>query len=190
MVEDPAIVEASILKAQALSRQIVCLNEDLNAYGQRIAALFAAHPERALFEALPGAGPALAPRLLVAMGTDRQRFASAEEVASYSGIAPVTERSGKHTWIHWRLSCCKFLRQTFHEYANRSRQKSRWAAAYYDSQRARGTSHHAAVRALAYKWIRIIYRCWEQREVYDEARYLASLERRNSPLTKVMAEAA
>jgi len=190
LVEDPAIVEASILKAQALSRQIVCLNEDLNAYGQRIAALFAAHPERALFEALPGAGPALAPRLLVAMGTDRQRFASAEEVASYSGIAPVTERSGKHTWIHWRLSCCKFLRQTFHEYANRSRQKSGWAAAYYDSQRARGKSHHAAVRALAYKWIRIIYRCWEQREVYDEARYLASLERRNSPLTKVMAEAA
>jgi hypothetical protein len=51
-------------------------------------------------------------------------------------------------------------------------------------------SHHAALRALAFKWIRIIYRCWKQREKYDEAKYIAALERRNSPLVKYMAEAA
>ena len=190
LVEDPAIVETSILKVKSLSRQIACLNEDLEEYDHRIAGLFKIHPERELFESLPGAGPALAPRLLVAMGTDRERFTSAEEVARFSGIAPVTERSGQHTWVHWRLACSKFLRQTFHEYANMSRHQSSWANAYYGMQRARGKSHHAALRALAFKWIRIIYHCWKQGEVYDEAKYLTSLVKRHSPLVKFMAEAA
>ena len=124
------------------------------------------------------------------MGTNRERFATAEEVATFSGIAPVTERSGKHTWIHWRLACSKFLRQSFHEYANLSRHQSDWANAYYDMQRQRGKSHHAAIRALAFKWIRIIYRCWKLQEVYDEAKYLTSLVKRQSPLIKFMAQAA
>ncbi len=190
LVEDAAIVETSALKVKALSRQIACLNEDIDDYERRIAKLFAAHPEHDLFDALPGAGPALAPRLLVAMGTDRERFLTSDEVANFVGIAPVTERSGQHTWVHWRLACSKFVRQTFHEFANMSRHQSAWANAYYEAQRARGKSHHAALRALAFKWIRIIYRCWKQQEVYDEAKYLAALEKRNSPLVKLMAEAA
>ncbi|NKB72773.1 MAG: transposase [Candidatus Latescibacteria bacterium] len=190
LVEDAAIVEVSALKVKSLSRQVAGLNVDLEEYDRLIASLFAAHPENALFDGLPAAGAVLAPRLLVAMGTNRQRFATAEDVATFSGIAPVTERSGQHTWVHWRLACSKFLRQTFHEYANQSRRKSLWAAAYYEVQRARGKSHHAAVRALAFKWIRIIYRCWKQQEVYDESIYLAGLEKRNSPLIKYMAEAA
>ena len=190
LVEDAAIVETSALKVKALSRQIACLNEDINEYEQRIEALFETHPEHDLFDALPGAGAALAPRLLVAMGTDRERLQSSDDVATFVGIAPVTERSGQHTWVHWRLACSKFLRQSFHEFANMSRHQSAWANAYYEVQRARGKSHHAALRALAFKWIRIIYHCWKHREVYDEAKYIASLEKRNSPLIKLMAEAA
>jgi len=190
LVEDAAIVETSALKVRSLSRQIACLNEDLDEYEHYIAALFKAHPESDLFNTLPGAGAALAPRLLVAMGTDRTRFDSADAVATFSGIAPVTERSGQHTWVHWRLACSKFLRQSFHEFASMSRRQSAWAHAYYEVQRARGKSHHAALRALAFKWIRIIYRCWKQREKYDEAKYIAALERRNSPLVKYIAEAA
>ena len=138
----------------------------------------------------PEGGPALAPRLLVAMGTDRERFHTSDEVATFVGIAPVTERSGQRTWVHWRLACSKFLRQSFHEFANMSRHQSTWANAYYETQRARGKSHHAALRALAFKWIRIIYHCWKQREVYDEAKYLAALAQRHSPLIKFMTEAA
>ena len=190
LVEDAAIVETSALKVKSLSRQIACLNEDIDEYEQYIAALFETHPERDLFETLPGAGAALAPRLLVAMGTDRARFDAAEDVATFSGIAPVTERSGQHTWVHWRLACAKFLRQSFHEFANMSRHQSTWADAYYEMQRARGKSHHAALRALAFKWIRIIYHCWKQREVYDEEKYLVALAQRHSPLIKFMSEAA
>lgn len=148
LVEDAAIVETSALKVKSLSRQIACLNEDIDEYEQYIAMLFETHPESDLFEALPGAGAALAPRLLVAMGTDRARFDSAGEVATFVGIAPVTERSGQHTWVHWRLACSKFLRQSFHEFANMSRHQSPWAHAYYEEQRARGKSHHAALTIL------------------------------------------
>jgi transposase len=140
------------------------------------------HPDYALFDALPGAGPVLAPRLLVAFGEQRERYGAAEEIQKYAGIAPVMERSGKQSWVHWRCQCPKFLRQTFVEWAAESIRFSGWARAYYEQQRAKGASHQAAVRALAFKWIRIVFRCWQNRTPYDESVYLAALQRRGSSL--------
>jgi hypothetical protein len=80
----------------------------------------------------------------------------------YSGIAPVKEASGNSEWVHFRWSCPKFLRQTFHEFAFLSSRSSAWAKAYYGRQRAQEQSHSGAIRALAYKWIRIIFRCWKE----------------------------
>src|ERR1700730_4916010 len=68
---------------------------------------------------LPGAGPHLTPRLLAAFGEQRDRFKGADELQKYSGIAPVTERSGKKCWVDWRWQCPTFLRQTFVEGAAR-----------------------------------------------------------------------
>ena len=99
-----------------------------------------------------------------------------------SGIAPVTERSGKSEWVHFRWACPKFLRQTFHEFAAHSMGKSTWARAYYQAQRKNQKSHHAVVRALAYKWIRIIFRCWKEGKPYEEQTYLQSLKRTGSPV--------
>ena len=94
-------------------------------------------------------------------------------------------RSGKTCWVHHRLACPKFLKQTFHEYADQSIRFSTWARRYYDQQRDAGNSHHAAIRALAFKWIRILFRCWKDRTPYDEATYLAALRRKGSPLVKI-----
>jgi hypothetical protein len=68
----------------------------------------------------------------------------------------------------------------FHEFADQSIRYSAWSRAYYDLQRSRGKDHHAALRALAYKWIRIIFRCWKDNKPYDEATYIDSLRRRGS----------
>ena len=62
-----------------------------------------------------------------------------------------------------------------------------WAKAYYDQQRAKGKSFHTAIRALAFKWIRIIYRCWMNRRPYDELHYIKALQKANSPLLKFIA---
>ncbi len=82
------------------------------------------------------------------------------------------------------------MRQSFVEYAGESIRHSFWARAYYSSQRAKGKSHQAAVRALAFKWIRIIYRCWQTRVPYSEVKYLESLRKKGSPLLSYAAQHA
>jgi hypothetical protein len=79
------------------------------------------------------------------------------------------------------LACPKFLRQSFHEFAGHSIRFCDWAADFYQYQRTRGKGHHAAVRALAYKWIRILFRCWKTRQPYDPELYLKSLTQRGAP---------
>lgn len=99
-----------------------------------------------------------------------------------AGIAPVIERSGQKSWTHCRYCCPKFLRQTFVEWAGQSVRYSFWAKAYYQQQIARGKHHNTAIRALAFKWIRIVFKCWKDNKPYDETTYLEALKKRNSPL--------
>jgi len=182
LTEDQAILTASTLATQTLARQIRAINVSINQYDQAIKTLFKDHPDSFIFNSFPGAGPNLAPRLLTAFGSDRERYAGAVDVQTYSGIAPVVERSGKQQWTHWRWACPKFIRQSFHEFARCSIGYSLWARAYFDQQKEKGASQHAAFRALAFKWIRILYRCWQERVPYDEDRYIESLKRHGSPL--------
>ena len=179
---DDAVITPHRLQAVMLVDQLRVALNAIKLYDTQIAELAPRHPDFALFDALPGAGPSLAPRLLVAFGEQRDRFNSAAELQRYAGIAPVTERSGKKCWVHWRWQCSTFLRQTFVEWAAQTINKSFWAGAYYQQQRDKGCSYNAAVRALAFKWIRILYRCWQTRTPYDEAIYLKALKRRGSPL--------
>jgi transposase len=182
LTNDDAVITPYRLQTLTLVDQLVVALNALKMYDKEIATLAAEHADFELFNTLPGAGPQLAPRLLVAFGEQRERFANAAEVQKYSGIAPVTERSGNKHWVHWRWQCPTFLRQTFAEWAAQTINKSYWAGLFYYQQRAKGCTHHAAVRALAFKWIRILYRCWITRTPYDEARYLKALKDRRLPL--------
>ena len=146
-------------------------------------------PDHKLFAVLPGAGPVFSRR---ACSPPSESAASASPTPprsrSYAGIAPVTERSGNKHWVHWRWACPKFLRQSFVEWAAETVARSFWARAFYDSHRAKGASHNATIRALAFKWIRILFRCWVDRTPYDESRYLLALQKRHSPLLKFAAQ--
>ena len=182
LTRDSALVEASALMAQGLAEQLSAAIAVIARREPEMEKLFGPHPDHDLFSGLPGAGEALAPRLATAFGSDRDRSQSAEDVLKFSGVAPVTEKSGKTQWVHWRMACPQFVRQSFHEFAAASCKNSPWARAYYQQQRKGGADHHAAVRSLAYKWIRILYRCWKDRTPYDEQLYLQSLKRHRSPL--------
>ena len=179
---DEAVVEPHRLQALVYVEQLRVLLDAIKRFDIQIESVAKQHDDYALFTALPGAGPSLAPRLLVAFGEQRERYKSAAEVQKYSGVAPVTERSGKKHWVHWRWQCPTFMRQTFVEWAAQTINKSYWAGEYYRQQREKGSTYQAAVRALAFKWIRILYRCWQTRTPYDEVTYLKALERRGSPL--------
>lgn len=182
LTTDGAILKSSVVAVRMLASQLRVLFHSISEYDEEIAQAFAEHPDCDIFKSLPGAGPQLGPRLLAAFGTDRERFPKCEDLQSYSGIAPVIEASGKSSWTHWRWSCPKFLRQTFVEFAAHSIGFCAWARAYYQLQRSHNKSHNAAVRSLAFKWMRILYRCWKDRVPYDDARYMKSLELRGSPI--------
>jgi len=187
LTTDVAVIEPLRLSVQAYATQLRTVLAHVATFDDRIAALFATHADRAVFVSFPGAGAVCAPRLAAVFGTDRTRWPSAAALQAHAGIAPVTVRSGKSVWVHHRLACPTFVKQTFHEFADQSIRFSRWARAYYDQQRARGNDHHAALRALAYKWMRILFRCWTERRPYDEDTYIDALRRHGSPLAKNIA---
>lgn len=186
-IRDRAVIEAKSTVVKVIVQLIRSLVEGIANLDEKVEEAATAHPDFFIFDSLPGAGAALAPRLLAAFGSQRERYSNAGEVQSYSGIAPVMERSGKKQWVHFRVACPKFLRQSFHEWAGHSIMYSVWARSYYQQLRSRGQGHHAAVRALAFKWIRVVFRCWKDAVVYDERKYLASLARRGSPLSATVA---
>lgn len=186
LVDDRAILAVGTRMIEALVQQLRALGESIRTYDQDLAKLMDAHPDAEVFRSLPGAGAAMAPRLIAAFGADRERFATAEDVQIASGIAPITVQSGKSRATRRRRACSKFVRQTFHEFADHSLKASAWALACYRMLRARGMRHHAALRSLAFKWIRILFRCWQTQTPYDETRYLQALKRTNSPLLAFM----
>lgn len=180
LTADNAIIRSHQTSVRTYLDLVAVLRDRIRELDKEIAQLFQEHADAPIFDSFPGAGDALAPRLLAAFGSLRDRYASANELQSYSGIAPVISRSGKQCCVFFRRGCPKFLRQTFHEYANCSMQKSGWAREFYDRQKALGKGHHAAVRALAFKWIRILFRCWKDSVPYREDVFLAA-RARNAP---------
>jgi hypothetical protein len=180
LTTDLAIVESGRRMAQLLVQVIQTLNPIIDQYDERIAKVFDAHPEAELFRHLPGCGPVMGPRLCAFFGTDRLRYEAAENVINYSGIAPVTIKSGKSKTVLFRVACPKFDRQTFHEFARLSVAKCQWARNYVDYYTDKGKKYHTLIRALALKWIRILFRCWQTRTPYDEAKYMQALKKRGS----------
>ena len=177
---DRAVVESGTLFVQDVIGQLRLLRKGIQQYDERIETLVEQHPDFPIVSSFPGAGKALAPRLIAALGTQRDRFPDAGSMQSYSGIAPVREASGKRQWVHTRWACPKFVKQTFQEWAQHSLRRCAWARAHYEAQRARGKGHQSAVRSVAFKWIRILFRCWKDRTPYDDLRYSDHLQRRQS----------
>ncbi len=184
LTEDDGIILPHQLLVQALGAQLRTTLLSIHTFNEQIETLYEDHPDAPLFDSLPGAAQVYAPRLLAAFGEDRDRYQSADEILKYVGIAPVIERSGQKYWTHWRYACPTFLRQSFVEWAGQSIQGSSWANAYYQRQKERGKSHQVAIRALAFKWIRILFRCWKNRTPYNETIYLRAMQQKRSPLVE------
>lgn len=181
LTTDAARVEVAILLLRALLDQLKVLQQHIPRFDEQIRQAFAQHAERDLFRDLPGAGAQLAPRLCVAFGTLRSLYPDPASLQQFAGVAPVREKSGNQVWTHWRWQAPTFLRQTFVEWAGQTVRYSQWAKAYYQRMIKKGKKHAVILRALAFKWIRVLWKCWQDRKPYDEARYLKQLIHRKSP---------
>mgnify|MGYP002621029773 CR=1 FL=1 len=185
LTNDQAIIRPNVMMVKSLTNQLNALRGAIEKFDLSIRDLMATNEDAAIFRSLPGAGEALAPRLLVTLGSDRSRFESAESLQCFTGIAPVTKQSGQRRTVHRRYAkyvCPRFQHQGFVEWVGQTVPRSVWARAYYDQQKEKGVGHWAILRGLAYKWQRIIFRCWQNRECYDEQKYLKALRRAKSPL--------
>ena len=181
LTTDPARVEVAVLQVRLLLDQLRAFRKHIPLLEAEIKTVFAEHEEAFLFRNLPGAGPALAPRLCVAFGTDRSLYPDPDSLQKLAGVAPVREKSGQQVWTHWRWFAPTFLRQTFVEWAAQTAEYSSWAAKFYKRMEAQGHKRQTILRALAFRWIRVLWKCWQTRTPYNEATYLTQLRRRKSP---------
>lgn len=184
LTSDEAIVTCGIMVTRSLVRVIRALIEAIAEIDDHLQRIYSNHLEHDLLDSFPGLGPILGARVAALLGSDRDRFDSRESLQLMTGIAPITKRTGgTHGTIsvHRRVRRSKFLHQTIVEWAAQTIHHSTWARAFYDQQRdAKG--HWSALRALGYKWLRILFRAWKDRQLYNETTYLESLAKRGSPL--------
>lgn len=174
------ISAALALRIQTLVSQLKALEKQLGAYRKRIEALFPTLEDAELFLSLPGAGPKLAPRLCVMFGEQHTLYESAAPLRQLSGVAPITKKSGRKKEVLIRRACRKFWRNTLFLYAQHSQRYCKWARAFYKLCRERGDTHSTALRKLAFKWLGIIFKMWQNRTCYNEHLYLGQLMKKGS----------
>ena len=113
------------------------------------------------------------------LGLARMLFERHRELAPWKPSDTITEQLSELTTKR---------RQSFVEWAGQTVNRSIWAKAYYEQQKAKGKRHQSILRGLAYKWQRILFRLWKSNEVYSENHYLKALEKSESPLVQVITQ--
>ncbi len=135
---------------------------------ERLAASFEQHPSAEILRSLPGLGPVLSARVLAEFGDDPNRYADAKARKNYAGTAPITRASGKSRVVLARVARNRRLGDALYQWAFTSLNSSPGARVYYDAHRARGATHHTALRALANRLVGILHGCLRHHTRYDE----------------------
>jgi transposase len=173
-----AVWEGYSLHAQSLIPLIRLLNQQMTVLKRNIRQTFAGHPESAWWQSLPGSGDLTGPRLLASFGDNRAVFPTAEMLQAHAGTVPVTRHSGKAHAVCFRRACDKSFRKALMDFARNSLEHSGWANSYYASQLERGHDTHRASRALANRWVSVLWTIWSKREPYDETRHIMNRSRK------------
>jgi transposase len=129
---------------------------------------FGQHPDADLITSQPGLGVVLGARVLAEFGDDKDRYADAKSRRNYAGTSPITKTSGKQRVVLARYARNKRLADALHQQAFAALTASPGARAFYDHHRARGATHHQALRALSNRLVGILDGCLRHRTTYDE----------------------
>jgi transposase len=143
---------------------------------------FSSHQDAAILDSFPYVGGLNGAQILSELGDDRGRYLTADQLAAEAGVVPVTISSGKHHGVAFRWACNRRLRLAVTCWADLSRHGSTWAAKLYAQARARGCDHPHAIRILARAWIRVLWRCWQDRRPYDPGLHRAACRLADAPV--------
>lgn len=152
----------------ALVRVLAELTAQIETLEGELIAHFERHPDAEILRSQPGLGPILAARVLAEFGDDPTCFADSRGRRNYAGTSPITRASGTRRVVLTRIACNKRLRDALYLQAFTAMRASPGARAYYDAHRARGHTHHQALRALANRLVGILHGCLRHRTHYDE----------------------
>jgi transposase len=167
-------VAGKSFSAQTFARLLQLLNAQIAEYDDAIAAAVAEHPDSKIFVSFPGVGPVLTAVLLAEIGEDRARYPTADILLAEAGLAPVTRASGRSRSVRFRYAANTRLREAAMWWAFNSMKESEWAATAYRDARNRGQHYHRALRGLAARWTRILWRCWIDQQPYQSNRHHAA----------------
>lgn len=170
------VVRAKARLLVVLVAQLKALLPAVKSYEEKIEDFFASLPAAKLTKTLPGSksGTTL-PMLWAELGDANNRWQSWRHLQAEAGAVPVTKESGKSRGVQFRYACNKVLRYAAYWFSFNSLNRCEWANNYYRNQRARGHSHHQALRALGAKWLKILFVMWRDNKPYDETYHLANI---------------
>ncbi len=166
----PAVVSvayAATVRAQVAI--LTTLNAEIARLEEAVADHFGQHPDAEILRSQPGLGPVLAARVLAEFGDDAGRYTDAKARKNYAGTSPITRASGKKKIALARYARNRRLADALHQQAFCALNASPGARGYYDTIRARGTGHHAALRQLANRLVGILHGCLKTHTLYNEA---------------------
>jgi hypothetical protein len=175
----------SVLRAQALRQPAVLatayaagvrslvavigvLNTQIAVLQGQVEAHFGRHPAVEIYRSQPGLGEILGARVLGEFGDDPHRYTDARARRNYAGTSPITRASGRKKVVLARYARNDRLADALHQQAFCALSSSPGARAYYDTLRARGTGHHAALRQLGNRLVGILHGCLKTGRRYDE----------------------
>jgi transposase len=164
----PEIETAYAVIVVSAVRLIASLNTQIAELQAVVAEGFGRHPDAEILTSQPGLGPVLGARVLAEFGDDPDRYADAKARKNYAGTSPITRASGTRRVVLARYARNKHLADATHQWAFCALTASPGARAYYDTIRARGTGHHAALRQLGNRLVGILHGCLKSRTPYDE----------------------
>jgi hypothetical protein len=156
-----ATVHSTVAVIGVLNTQIAVLQGQVEAH-------FGRHPAVEIYRSQPGLGEILGARVLGEFGDDPHRYTDARARKNYAGTSPITRASGRKKVVLARYARNDRLADALHQQAFCALSSSPGARAYYDSLRARGTGHHAALRQLGNRLVGILHGCLKTGRRYDE----------------------
>ena len=165
----PLVAAAHGVTVEALVAVLATLNAQVEKLQGQVEQSFGQHPAAEIVLSQPGLGPVLGARVLAEFGDDPHRYADAKARKNYSGTSPITRASGTRRIVLARYARNRRLADALYLQAFSALTSSPGARAYYDAHRARGATHHQALRALANRLVGILHGCLRHHTTYDEA---------------------
>ncbi len=164
-----ALTAAYGASVRSLVAVIATMVEQIGVLEAEVDRCFGLHPDAEIITSQPGLGVVLGARVLAEFGDAKDRFADAKGRRNYAGTSPVTKASGTRRVVLARYARNKRLADALHQQAFAALTSSPGARAFYDSHRARGATHHQALRTLSNRLVGILDGCLRHRTTYDEA---------------------